>query len=455
MARAPVTRKRIGTVEPGDDMPDEMSAVVRADDAADADSVADVLEDLRAILTEETKILVFKKPPKGGQWEYMSTLSPPINADTLHDELKDEYGGGEYQLRVFARGKVVKIKRTIIGGPPKIPGQAPEVRRENMSELLPLIMNTQQGAADRQSQMMQMMMTMMQTSAQQSQNQMMTFMQAQQAQSQQSQQMLMGLAGTLAPLLLGNKVDPVQQMAALMTAMREANPKSEEGGGIKDTLAIMAAVKEFMGESGGEGGDFLTNAMKGLAPILGKVVENMPAQTGAPPPQQVRQPPQYRPLPQIAPPGSGPFAGPPSPDAPPLAAPDPKTLTELPDGETVETWRLNPVLAVIGEDVLFFARRGYDPELAAEAVLERIEQAQVAQNDLMALVFRFNAAEDWIADLARDGLDLSASREWAESFISSLVAQYTEGDAEEDDNAGRVGSETDAPHDGEGSAQGE
>lgn len=396
-------------------------AVIRDNDL-DAESVAELLDGLRSASTEESKVIVFKLPLKGGQWEYLKTLTPPINFDGILEDLMAEFGGGKYSLRIFANGRVVKSKTASIAGSPKMPGTNTDTHNSGL-EILPMLMNTQQKAS---SDMVTMMTMMMQQSQQASDRQ----MQMMQNSSAQTMQMMMALI----PAMMGGKDTPASMIAALAPFLN----KEDKGNGMGDTLALLQIAKSLVSpESAGGDGDesMFQTLIKTLGPGFMDAVAKMQAQQ--PPPVAAPQlpappvmmaPPLFRPNPVMPPPM-------------PFQAPPQATASQTAGGSAA-------VLALVGEDVVFFARRGHDPALAAEAVLERIDKAGIPDSDLMALVFQFQSSTDWLADLARDGYDIRGHAEWADAFISELVGQYSDNSGAGEPVAREGGGGPDTQQDG-------
>jgi hypothetical protein len=408
--------------------PDPMDEVVRDDDARDAEGVAQVLDDLRAIITEETKLLLYRKPMKGGQWAYIDTLAAPINPDTLLDEIKSEYGGGEYQLRIHAKGKVAKIKRVVVEGKPKVPGEKDENKGDDLREFLPLLLNMSQQSGDKTMQMMTMMMGQMQQS------------------SQQQTQMLVTMMTTLIPVMVGGKVDPVQ----LATAIASAGGNNKNS--LADMIATITAVKELVANNGDGGGggeeSMFQTVIKTLGPTLADMATRAPAAT-APASAPALPSPQARPNPSPQPRSSTPplNGAPQRAIMPPPGPPRPPGAPLAPPPQQRPPFMSDPVLSLIGEDVLFFARRKYPPALAAEAILSRLDEAEVPEEAIIALVVRFNASPDWLADLARAGIDLRPVKPWADEFLDELVGQYAAGSGAAGNPGRGGGGEDDASPD--------
>lgn len=404
MARA----RRTVVIEPEGDALDK---VVMDDVENTATEVSVVLDELRSAITDESQVLLYKLPPRGGPWEYIKTLNPPINADSILEDLKEDWGGGQYMFRVRANGRIAASKRVSIAGPPKTPGM--ESGRKT-DEMLPLILQMQQKSSSENMQMMTLMMTQMQQSA------------------QQNQQMMMGMMTAIIPAMTSGRESTASLLQAF-AALQAANTNHEKGGSMEETLKLLALAKEMFSSDGGGDDNMFTTALKtfgpGLMDAVGKAQQGALPNTGnaLPPPRM--QPHNGPPMPQRM--GPNPIHAPsPQTNAPPSPMLQPRAPSD-------------PVLAAVGEDVVFFARKRYPVDLAADAVLERIQQAGVSENDIMALVIRFNSSADWIADCAAEGLDLTAHREWANAFLAELVRQYTEGAGEADNSAGDDGGEGD------------
>ncbi len=419
------TRKTAAIVEI--EPSDAMSQVLEEDDAHLADGVSDVLAHIRAIANDDSKINIYKVNTKGGSWEYIKTLTPPFDMDTLLDDLRDEWGGGNYTLRVLAKGKIVTTKQISIAGPPKVPTVG-QVKSEG-SEMIPLLL--QQINSSKSDNMA--MMTMM--------------MQSQQQAAAQQSQMMMGLMTALIPVMAGNKQDPV----ALIQAFAAMQPQKDNAP-MSEMIQNMIAMKELMGDGGGGGSEdsFMGSAAKALLPMLAKGAESMvntnpqsPLNTDPrnhPPPMSA-----MRPAPMLAMrPNPTAFAPPPM---PPL---NPSPIATAP----VTPGPASGLMALIGEDVLYFAKRGHDPAMSAGAILDVIENAGISEDEILAMVIQFQSSPDWIADLAGQGIDLTGRREWATQLLSELVKQYADVEDEDDHPVRGGGGATDAGTDEENFAGG-
>jgi hypothetical protein len=331
-------------------------------------------------------------------------------------------------LRIHAKGKVAKIKRVVVEGKPKVPGEKDENKGDDLREFLPLLLNMSQQSGDKTMQMMTMMMGQMQQS------------------SQQQTQMLVTMMTTLIPVMVGGKVDPVQ----LATAIASAGGNNKNS--LADMIATITAVKELVANNGDGGGggeeSMFQTVIKTLGPTLADMATRAPAAT-APASAPALPSPQARPNPSPQPRSSTPplNGAPQRAIMPPPGPPRPPGAPLAPPPQQRPPFMSDPVLSLIGEDVLFFARRKYPPALAAEAILSRLDEAEVPEEAIIALVVRFNASPDWLADLARAGIDLRPVKPWADEFLDELVGQYAAGSGAAGNPGRGGGGEDDASPD--------
>jgi hypothetical protein len=68
--------------------------------------MAGALDAISGLDQSTIKGIIFRKPPGGlGPSEWIEEVAPPFDMSSL----KARFGGGEYQLRVFAGGKTRKV----------------------------------------------------------------------------------------------------------------------------------------------------------------------------------------------------------------------------------------------------------------------------------------------------------------------------------------------------------
>jgi len=251
-------------------------------------------------------------------------------------------------------------------------------------------------------------------------------MEGQRQSSQNMMQMMMTMMTTLVPVLAGNKTDPI----AIVQAMAALNSDKPTSAPMTEMIQTMVAMKELIGD-GGSGGDdsFLGGAAKALLPMLAKGAEGMVNRQPSPLNTMVQtHPDPIRSL-QPSPPLPMPMMHP-NPTAPAM----PPSMAAMFEGrDATETSEpKNRIVALIKEDVLYFAKRGHDPAMSAGAILDVIDSADVPDNEILELVVSFQSSQDWIADLAAEGVDLTSKREWAQQLLEELVKQYAETQDEDD-----------------------
>lgn len=377
-----------------------LDEAMREDQQRIASDLSAALESLGEFTDTGTTFKVFKLPRGSGKFEWCFDITPPFNSSELMEELREKYGPGDYCIRVYVAGQSgLKAQRNF-----SIAGiKTPMVQHNSGSDLkdvLPLLIGQMNSSKSDMMAMMQMQMQMQQAAQQQ-----------QQAATQQNTQMMLGLVTAM----MGAREKPAELIAAFAPLMA---PKS---GGFGEVVEIIKAVKELGGNSSGGDDDSLMGIAKMVAPAIPDLAKSI---AGALPRRQ-QETQEVRILPQA---GNG--ATPPN-ASPQLAAP-------------VEGGRF-PLLAAIREDVLFYFRRGHDPEFAADGVYEVLEKAGLNENDLAPIVAAFLASPNWLDELAAEGIDLRENPVWAQQFLNSLIALYN---GENDDPEREGGSGADLENHG-------
>lgn len=399
---APRKRTTTTTEEIQDDILDKATETDLQETAGD---LADVLADLRGLSGSDVQVLVYKIPkggPRGG-WEYVMTITPPIDTSELMDGLRNDWGAGDYALRVRAAGKIKSTKFISIAASKSAPAITPSKNDNN--ELLQILLA--QNAASK-SDMMQMTTLMMQS-------------------QQASQQQMMQLMTVLLPAMMGGK----EKTSELLTAFATLQNMGDKGGGMKEAIETLVAAKSLFGggESGGSNLDLddnmIGNALKIAGPLLGGLAKTVSErgqqqQVTVLPPVQPHVPPQ--PVPVMLPNGGE------------VAIPD-------------QVSRF-PVLDLIKDDVLFLFNRQHDPELSAEVVIETLEKHQVEEAAISDVIAAFAVSPNWIEELASEGIDLRSNPVWANQFLSALVSLYTAPSGDDDDTGGGTGGAKDNVHHG-------
>lgn len=401
MARTPRARR---TIEE-EFAPDVVDTAVEQDREATANDLATVLESIAGITGRDLKILIYRIPKGIGKWEYCTEVQPPFETSELMDVLKEQFGPGDYAMRVMVEGKIRTTRNFSIAQDRKL--NAAQTNGGMDKELLPLLITTMNGKS---SETMQMMTAMMQQQAQQSQQQMQMMM-AMMQQSQASQ-------ATMITALMGGREKPAELIAAFAPLMA---PKT---GGFGETLELLKVAKEIMGGGEKSGDGDIMDMVKTLAPVAGDVVKGIAASI-----PRRSETHEVRVLPQQTQP---------APVHPQISGP----TEEAPQG----AGRF-PLLTAIRDDVLFYYTRGMDPEFAAEGIAEVLDKAGFKpETDLAPIVAAFLSSPNWLVDLANEGIDLTGNPEWAHSFLNALIAIYS---GEADDPGGAGGSEEDATDHGD------
>lgn len=397
------TRKTTTVEETQDDVIDQG---MKDDVAATAGDLADVLEDLRGLTGSDVEVLIYRVPKGGirGGWEFVKAITPPVDTINLMDELRDQWGAGEYVLRVRAAGKIKSTKFINIANPKNAPVIAPS--KDTSSDMIQLLI-AQNAAA--KSDMMQMTTLMMQS-------------------QQASQQQMMQLMTVLLPAMMGGK----EKTSELMTAFAAMTGAGDKGGGLKEAIETLALAKGLFSNEGGGGADIdpdaslVSNAIKLAGPLLGGLAkaagQKQETVTVVPPVHQNPAAPAMLPIPPA----------------------QPATAGEIHTPDQVSRF---PVLDLIRDDVLFLFKRQHDPELSAEVIAETLDKNNIPEEAITDVVAAFTLSPNWIEDLAGEGIDLRSNPEWANQFLTALVGLYTaSGGGDDYSGGGSGGAQNHAGH---------
>lgn len=356
----------------------------------EAVELGDILESLDAFADSKIKVQLHQVD-RAGKPQYIRTLAPPVDIETLADELREEYGGGDFILKVMLNGKFKDNKAFSIAMPKSsarrdlVPIVAP-APKDNMELFL------QMSNESRKDQM-----TMMTT-------------------------MMTGMIGMMTALAGGRPAaaagaDPAAMIASLASTMKSLQPEPAAvapPNSMKDMLETLQAMKDLIGEgAGGDDPSFMGLAGK-LLPALFDAAKSG-ALAGGPAPVAA--------LPAAEP---GQIYGPAGPR-------EVVPLRDIPDTPG------HRVLALIRDDLAYCLKRGHDPETAAELIYGVLQQNGVGLNDLAAVVAEFSAAGDnWPAELGRHGVHLAddAQLEWFNA-VTRLVGEFFREDSAPPARAGR------------------
>lgn len=387
MARRPQTR----TAKPISDVDDDVLDEVMAEDRAEtARTLGDALLQLRAYTGDKVKGILYQVQ-RDGKFGWIKDLYPPFDNAVDLEELRDEYGSGNYAIRVFAEGRIKDTAHFSIAGTKKPLGDVS--RKSDNMDFIQLMMAQSDRSRSEQTSMMQMMM-------QQSQQSNQLMMQMMQASSQQ-------MVGLMTAIMAG-KSDPTEMAVKMGELLR---PRE---GGMKEAIETLAAAKGLFGDGGGSGPE--DTSLMGMAKTFLPVLASGAAELAKNMPQRQEQPQQVLrtvPTPQLI-------------QANPAMAIPPPVETEALTGP-------DKILALLAPDVLFSMNRGHSPQAAADLVLDTLEKHGITEDEVSSLVVQFvQLGEGWPQYLQQRGIDVSGREAWFNAFISAIVSAYSGEDPQRD-----------------------
>lgn len=386
--------RRSAVVEPLDAFSEvENEAMERA-----ADTYAEALAELDSVTDQGAKLIVFKVKPNG-KWGICREYLPPLDTSMITDEIKQEFGAGDYMFRLMVNKKIKTTKPVSIEVPNSAKQNAPAPANGLGTDMLQMLMSQQR---DAQAQMQSMFGMMI---AQQQQAQ-----QAAEARAASNTQSMIALAGIVAPLILGNKDTPASMIGAIAPLLKKED-------GLKEMLAVMASAKElFSGNNDGGGDDgFIGGAIKALAPTLaGALAGPMGAPMGAPVQAPQAQAPRALP--------SGP--------TPPMIQDAPSPIDAL--------------VNVLGSRMMTFAEDDIDVELAGDYLIETLTRKGITFDALQALATQFAAMGDYFQYLKSRGFDFTGREEWFVAVIGYVAENYPTDTGNSDNSERTSGGSGDA-----------
>lgn len=396
-----MTRRRApgGNVGPPQTPIDE---AMIADEAHVAEELAGILEATKGFEVSQIKGNLYQKPQNGqGPWSWCDDVYPPWNLSQIFQDMRERFGPGFYQLRIYANGKIrknvdfsiAKEKTTLAAAPSN------NAQSSQFSDMLLLMMQNSRDAADRQMNMMQAM-------------------------SKQTTDLL----AAILPAMAGGGGNRASETVALIAALKDAGGS---GGGIKDTLEAMAAFKTLLGHSSDDGegrgeavdlDDLAGTAVRLIGPGVKALGDYL---------QRSRDP--------AASEGGAPSAN---------GTAAPGAGGQLALGAPPSR---HPLLDLVRDDVNYMFKRGFDPAKAADLVYDIIVANEVAEEEINALATLFALSPNGLEDLAREGIDFRSAPGWANAFFAELVAIHR---GERDDPAGPGGGQADVAENGSAGAVG-
>jgi len=378
---------------------DPIDEVMTGDRQQTAVELGEALDTIRSLSGSDVEVLVYKVGSgMNAKWQHCKTIVPPIDDQGLLEELRTEFGGGDYALRVRQGGKIKTTKHLSIALPKS--ATAAPVKDSGNTELMMMLMRQSESS---KSDMMQMMMAM------------------NQAQQQSQQTMMTAVMGVITAIIAKPEKDP---FSVLPTLMEMSKPKETS---LSDTLDVLSKAKGLLGGGEGGGGDssitgLIGEGLRTLGPVVGELVNQR---------QQAQQV-QIRDV-----------------------TASQQARGEMPQHPQIaqQTTERYPILGAIREDVLFFFHRQHAPDLAADAVYDALTRQGATIASLLPLVTTFSQSANWLDDLAAEGIDLRSNPVWAQSFLNSLIQAFNEGQPGDSPAggiaAGGDGGAGNAAHDGE------
>lgn len=409
--------RKSATIVMPDDERDPVEDVLQGERINVADALASALDSLSQVEQRNVKGILYIIPTPNGKWEWIRDVLPPFDMSAIMSGLKEEFGGGEYVLKLMVDGRPRKNFHFAI-----------------MKEKTPLVTRDSNGADSMTMMMFQMMMKQSEDASRQRAED----MRDRQSAADRQMTMIVGLATAALPILTGGR----EKTSELMNAFAAMQPKPN-GGGVLETLTIMKEAKSLFGGQDDKTGDIgeIVNGIGGMVgpgiKALGDVFRSR--QQG--PPMTAQEVPRA--------------------DHYDDSAPPPLMLGQIPEGPVGTHGKppsQYPVLDLIRNDVLYFFHRDHDPEKAADCVYDILEQNKVTEADINGLVIAISA--DPLGGLAAEGIDLRSRPEWGNEFLQCLVNIHVgqqDGSAtnEQDDDSGRGNRrETDTATNGEASQEG-
>lgn len=409
-----------------DTLQDAMTAA--DDEATPFDELKDFFVQLNQRSGNEALVIVvMTREHSSKPWSTIDQIRLESVSDFDPDEAIDnvwrEHGDGEYKFMVRIRGRVVKHLEFRVGDPRKKHRGREEQPAAQNNDLMLMLFKQQADASERQSRetqaasdrAMQMQATMMQG--------------------------MMTMIAAIIPAVSGNKTDPSEMMKNLASTMRDMNPP-REGGSLKEMIETVVAVKDLVGGGSDKETSLLDIAKDALPAALSAIGPMLEARkTNAP---------QTQPLPvaRTAIPHT------PAPIQPADVIPGSENPSEIHPPEAREAAPLevpaDPLLALIGPDILFFAMRNYPPTLAADTLADKLLENGYDLPSLTVKVTQLFGDGDWLEALAAHGVDLRPYRAWAEEVLP-LVIEAVGGDDDAGGNGadivGDEGRATDPAHD--------
>ncbi len=374
-----MTRRRTPPATPPVDTP--FDAILHAVDDQEAKVLGEIMAAVEPYDQGSVKGVLYKKPVGGvGAFSWIDDIHPPFNLTALMTEMRDRYGPGDYELRVFAGGKIRK-NHTFSIAREKAGSTAPVVANSGggMSEIMALILSQQAEARrDQQAQQAQQMQMFMAMS--ESQTKLLTAVLPTLAAGRDQ---AMSPADLIAIITAGQagKGGSLKEMVETLATLKglTENPAPAEPGGGLDPEDLIGSAGRLIGPATKAIGDYLARNRGGAA---SETDATSASGTAAP--------------------GAG---------------------GQLALGAPVSRFRLIELVKV---DVNYGFQRGHAPDKIADLVYDVIEANNVTEDEINELALTFALSPTGLEDLAREGIDLRPNPQWAAEFFDALRAIHTE-----------------------------
>lgn len=419
-----MARAAIKTIEPEHDAIED---ALESDASTGAIELLDALDEIRAAGTSDVDILVYRLGKGGvrGSWDFCTTLTPPIEIVDVMNHLREEYGSGDYGLRIRVNRKLKTTKYISIAA-----NKSPTPSGlSGSSDIVGLLLSQANSSKSDMISMMTLMMTQSQAAAERQSEQQARAAEQQAAASQRSTELMV----TMMTAMMGGR----EKMSEIIPMMVALQPKNDSGGMV-EALTVLEKAKGLFGggeEKGDSTQEMVANGVKLIGPALKGISDMVTSRRGDG--QKVTLPGNdgedgERPVALM-------LGGPASQE---LGAQFQATREKGGTGAF-------PILDLVRDDVNFFFVRNHDPEKAADMVYDTFEAHDVPEDDINALYLAAMSSPDWLGFFAAEGIDLRQRPQWAEQFITALGSIHTENSASLPSGGGEAGRETDTSGDGE------
>jgi hypothetical protein len=336
-----------------------------------AEDVSDLQNDIDATLDKlfmeigdapgdvRFKCTVYRIMPNQGEKEYCFAFTPAELP--ILDRLRDEYGGGKFEIFIYKNGKIFKRPVLNVAKPPAKPAPVTVAPNSDMNAVVNALMESQRQQAEQMREFMQR-----------------------------------GQSAQPAP----NMLEMMGTMMGVMSQMKSFIAPANPSGGIDDFIKMLNVTRDLVGEGGGE--KSMAESLLGLAKEFGPPLLAMSGQLANAPRPAINHAPQYTPV------QSNPVA--------PMIQNQPQPQPQQ-EGTNVNLMLKAQIGMLVNR-----AAAGADPSLYGELVADQVNESTlrefIARPDALEFLAQYNSAvlnhrewftalRDTVAALLTDA-DLSA-----------------------------------------------